>query len=595
MKTIRIFLASSSELKAERDAFEQNISRENKRWKTKGIEFDLVHWEDHDDAAAPDGKQADYNRSIATCDILVVMYWTKVGRYTREEFETGWEHFQTTGRPIIYVYEKTAPFRPKEDDAASLFDFRNRLREIGHYPTQAEDADEMLLHFNRQLADRYDRRSGHPDGVKIPQALTSYAPIDPATECIGREADLQRLKDALARTSRTVIVNGLGGMGKTTLAKAWFQSVKDQYDHWAWIEVSGEAGQTHALGVVEAIAFHPHLAENLGLSFEEKEEPLARYRKVMNALRRLEGRGLLVIDNAGSDMEAADIRGELPQPPRWQVLLTNRSELKGYDHVSLGHLEPPYAMALFRQYYTEPCTDDEVQTLLKELGYHTLSIELVAKTLQEHFGTLSIATMTEKLRRRQLDDPDLQRRISLQHSKEETEVYTHLLVTFQCVGLSEAEQLLLARMAALPPDGAYTAGELEEWLQPTAGRKTLHEALSRLARQGWLSQSQDNRFGLHRMIQQAVLYQLRPSMTELGVLVETFTQKLSFDIGTNFTLLFPWIPYAEQVLAVLPEEEREQVAVGKLLNNLGEVCRNLGDYARARDLLEASLSSALKN
>ncbi len=48
MKTIRIFLASSSELKAERDAFEQNIGRENKRWAAKGIQFELVHWEDHD-------------------------------------------------------------------------------------------------------------------------------------------------------------------------------------------------------------------------------------------------------------------------------------------------------------------------------------------------------------------------------------------------------------------------------------------------------------------------------------------------------------------------------------------------------------------
>ena len=45
-------------------------------------------------------------------------------------------------------------------------------------------------------------------------------------------------------------------------------------------------------------------------------------------------------------------------------------------------------------------------------------------------------------------------------------------------------------------------------------------------------------------------------MAELAVLVITFTQKMDFDTSTNFTLLFQWITYAEQLLATLPENER---------------------------------------
>ena len=70
------------------------------------------------------------------------------------------------------------------------------------------------------------------------------------------------------------------------------------------------------------------------------------------------------------------------------------------------------------------------------------------------------------------------------------------------------------------------------------------------------SRSADNSFILHRMIQQATLYQLQPGMAELAVLVITFTQKMDFDTSTNFTLLFQWITYAEQLLATLPENER---------------------------------------
>ncbi|WP_167599175.1 hypothetical protein [Chlorobaculum sp. 24CR] len=46
MRTIRIFLASSNELKADREAFEIEINRKNKLLKNKGVFLELVNWED---------------------------------------------------------------------------------------------------------------------------------------------------------------------------------------------------------------------------------------------------------------------------------------------------------------------------------------------------------------------------------------------------------------------------------------------------------------------------------------------------------------------------------------------------------------------
>lgn len=45
MKTIRIFIASSSELKEDREEFRNFISRENDRLITKGIYLKLEQWE----------------------------------------------------------------------------------------------------------------------------------------------------------------------------------------------------------------------------------------------------------------------------------------------------------------------------------------------------------------------------------------------------------------------------------------------------------------------------------------------------------------------------------------------------------------------
>ncbi|GAB4492566.1 MAG: hypothetical protein OHK0019_14740 [Saprospiraceae bacterium] len=433
--------------------------------------------------------------------------------------------------------------------------------------------------------------------LEIPRQLTRYTPIS-SDECIGRDEDLKKLADALLRSPKVVVVNGLGGIGKTTLAKFWLQGVLADYDHFAWIEMAGNDGRRDqpARTFLETVAYHPELAVNLRLSFDEKEPLENRFHHIMNALRQLDGRNLLVVDNAGADLEQKEIREQLPLPPVWQVLVTSRNKLHGYELVPLDRLSPEHAKDLFRLYFSGDCTEAELDELLREVDYHTLTVELLAKTLENHLGSLTISELTAKLKRRQLADPELQRRISLNHSAEETEVYLHLLTTFDVAGLDDEERLLLARFAALPPGGAYSAAQLEEWLKISPdGKKNLHETLLRLDRKGWLTRSAQNTFSLHRMIQQAVLYQLQPALAELAVLVEVFTKKLDFDTSTNFTLLFPWIPYAEQVLATLPENERDSEGVGKLKNNLGIVYRDLGDYERARDLLEAALASNLKN
>ena len=89
MQTINIFLASSSELKAERDAFLSYVHQQSAiHLKAKKTLLDPVHWENYIDAVALKGKQAEYNESIETCHMVVCLFHRKAGQYTVEEFET---------------------------------------------------------------------------------------------------------------------------------------------------------------------------------------------------------------------------------------------------------------------------------------------------------------------------------------------------------------------------------------------------------------------------------------------------------------------------------------------------------------------------
>jgi internalin A len=158
-KTIRLFLASSSELKAEREQFELFISRENKQLHKKGIFLKLEVWEDFLDQMSQTRLQDEYNEAVKTSDIFVMLYFTKVGKFTAEEFETAFKTFKATNKPKIYTYFKKGDIKStdiKLEDTISLKAFQDKLKELGHYQTEFENDAQLHLHFKKQLEKLYD-------------------------------------------------------------------------------------------------------------------------------------------------------------------------------------------------------------------------------------------------------------------------------------------------------------------------------------------------------------------------------------------------------------------------------------------------------
>ena len=154
MQTKRIFLASSAELAEDRKEFEVLISRKNKDWVKRGVFLELVMWEDFLDVMSQTRLQNEYNRVIRDCDIFVMLFWTKVGKYTQEEFSTAFAEFKATQRPFILTYFKDAPINTGSANRAnlnSLWEFQERLNELGHFQTVYKNIDALKLHFSQQL------------------------------------------------------------------------------------------------------------------------------------------------------------------------------------------------------------------------------------------------------------------------------------------------------------------------------------------------------------------------------------------------------------------------------------------------------------
>ncbi len=154
IETKRIFLASSSELLEDRKEFELFINRRNKEWVKRDVFLELVLWEDFLDVMSKTRLQDEYNRAIRECDLFVMLFFTKVGRFTEEEFDTAFGQFKATNRPFIFTYFKDAPISTggvDEDDLMSLLAFKKKLRALGHFLTPYKNVEGLQLHFGRQL------------------------------------------------------------------------------------------------------------------------------------------------------------------------------------------------------------------------------------------------------------------------------------------------------------------------------------------------------------------------------------------------------------------------------------------------------------
>lgn len=151
-KVIKIFLASSSELELDRKEFEIFINRENKQLNRIGIFIELIIWEDFIDSMSRKKLQSEYNLAIAESDIFVSLFFTKVGKFSEEEFEVAFGNFKKNGKPLVYTYFKNdKTILNRNSDIDSKVAFEKKLQKLGHYKTIYKNTEDLKYQFKMQL------------------------------------------------------------------------------------------------------------------------------------------------------------------------------------------------------------------------------------------------------------------------------------------------------------------------------------------------------------------------------------------------------------------------------------------------------------
>ena len=154
LRTVQIFLASSSELRIDRDAFELHLRRQNDRLRESGVYLVISRWETFLDAMSETRLQDEYNKAVRASNIFVSLFKTKTGVFTEEEFDVAHNHFKAFGKPLIFTYFMQANVpnhRRMRERLISLWNFQDRLDELGHYFSEYTSIEDLQLKFGNQL------------------------------------------------------------------------------------------------------------------------------------------------------------------------------------------------------------------------------------------------------------------------------------------------------------------------------------------------------------------------------------------------------------------------------------------------------------
>ena len=583
MKEYKIFLASSEELAADRRAFAEYIHELSNK-STYDRKLLPIMWEGFVDAVSNTRLQDEYNQAIEDCDMFVLLFKTKVGDFTLEEFEYGLKAFKATGKPKIYTFENTAdvslPNIPAKD-LLSLVAFRERLEQLEHFKTKYQNTQDLLLQLRKQLDKLLPKNSVAKEeqtstNTTLPKILGN-PPFFPDV-FLGRDDDLAAIhKKLFQEENLLLLVNGEGGIGKTTLAAVYYQKYEKDYTHLAWVFAEKS--------LLEAVLT---LGIPLKVQFGEREPNESRFNRVLAKMRELTKPCLLVIDNVNRLSDLEDHYMDLRSCPNFHLLLTTRiTEFEEAQTHQILPLTDEEAKALFKKHYKKH-QDSEADILLaifEAVGKNTLVIELLAKNLN-NFNRLkekySLSNLLFDLQNKgllALQNKAVRVAYQARGSLRKETPEAIIAAMYDLGELSPEEKRLMSVFSVLPAENIEF--EILESLLPST--EAMDNTLLSLAQKGWLDYNENQgTFKGSPVIQEVIKEKHQDLLADCEALVDTINHKLLSDTqhleNATYQEAIVYAYYSESIINSIPEKNND---IAMLCERTGLFHKITGDLIKA--------------
>lgn len=196
----------------DRKEFEIQVYRKNKKPLNLGYFIHLENWEDLSTKMSATRSQDEYNKKIKDCNIFILLGYSKIGKYTEEEFDVAYDLFKEEQSPQIHTF-----FKEIDHTKASLTDFKNKLNELKYFYGTYSSFESLWIQINVEI-DQYIKNYNVDKSAKkeIDPNIILFNNYSIKTESyyVERSPDIIYVESLKIEN---VWIYGKSGSGKTTL------------------------------------------------------------------------------------------------------------------------------------------------------------------------------------------------------------------------------------------------------------------------------------------------------------------------------------------------------------------------------------------
>ena len=348
----------------------------------------------------------------------------------------------------------------------------------------------------------------------------------------GRNQELSTLHELISE-KRIIFLQGIAGIGKSELAKAYARAYRKDYTNILYLTYSGDLRQD-----IIDLDFVDDLPE-------DTEED--RFRKHTRFLRSLKEDTLLIIDNFNTTA-GKDAFFSVLLKYRCRILFTTRSRFDNYASFNLGEISDPDALlSLMGYFYSDAKRKQSIlKQIIQTVHSHTLAVELSARLLET-----GILEPQELLARLQVEKSALGATDTIDIVKDgqsrKATYYEHIHTLFSLYRLSEEELNIMRGLIFVPVSGV--SGRLyANWMKLSDMNR-----INDLIEKGFVQTQSGRQISLHPMIQEVAIDETRPSVNNSAVLLDSL-QTICLLHGHDVTWYKPLFLTIENIIREIADD-----------------------------------------
>lgn len=325
----------------------------------------------------------------------------------------------------------------------------------------------------------------------------------PCRHFCGRDDELATLHHLLCDHGK-VFLQGIAGIGKSELAKAYAKQHNKEYTNILYLAYTGDLKQD----IIDM-----DFADDLPNDDDEE-----RFRKHNRFLRTLKDDTLFIIDNFNVTATQDGLLSVVMKY-RCRILFTTRSRFNNYTSMTLEEISDTEALVgLMGCFYSEaekyrPVLEQIIQTVHS----HTLAVEMSARLLES--GIMEPMLLLNKLKEEKvaLDATDTIG-ITKDGKSQKATYYHHIRTLFSLYHLSDTEKEVMRSLSLLPVTGI--SGRLfAHWLK-LRDMNTVNDLIEK----GFVQAMEGPVIALHPMVQEVAVEEIKPSVTTCRTLLNSLQQ-----------------------------------------------------------------------